>query len=113
MAKCEDYFFKVSLLLSAYGIVVFLILRNLLGNVTSYSATPEQKNMMDRIINQQANMMSVATTVLILSLVLAIAFNILQFKTARKRIYTTTLVTQVILLTIMSYLYFLTKTIVF
>ncbi len=98
MAKGRDHFFKVSLLLSAYGIVVFIILRNLLGNTSSHSAM---------------DMMLVAITVLILSLVLAITFNILQLKLARKRIYATTLGTQIILLIVVSYLYFLSMSIVF
>ncbi len=110
MPKSVDQFYRISLLLSGYGILIFVTLRNLLGNTTSYSAaSSEQSKIMDRLIDQQVGMMSAATAVLLLSLLLAVVFNILQLRVKSKRIYSTTLGTQVVLFIMMLFSFVLSK----
>lgn len=112
--KGVDRFYRISLMLSVYGILVFVILRNLLGNTTSYSAgSSEQSIIMDRLIDQQVGMMTAATTVLLLSLLLSVVFNILQLRVKSKRIYSTTLGTQVVVLLIVVYFYLLSRSFIF
>lgn len=89
----HDHLFRLSLLSTLSGILQFLILRGLMGSIEGLRGAGATSDIL----------IQTALGILTFSLIVAIILMIMQHRIKPKRIYTTTLGTQILLLIITCY----------